>query len=82
MKEVMINIPGMQSAHCQNRVANAVKEIETVQIQKLAAGQLTVSYADDIRQEEIVQAIEKAGYAVDSATKANKAVCSTGCCNK
>lgn len=64
MKDLTIQIPDMQSAHCQARVNNAVKEIEGVQVHNLRAGQITVSLSSDNAKEEIVAAIEKAGYSV------------------
>jgi len=54
----------MQSAHCQARVNNAVKEIAGVQVENLQAGQITVSLSSDNDKEKIVAAIEKAGYNV------------------
>jgi copper chaperone len=64
MKEVIITVPDMQSTHCQTRVNNAVKEIEGVQVQNVEAGKITVSVASDNTKNEVVQAIEKAGYTV------------------
>lgn len=64
MKEVIIAVPDMQSTHCQTRVNNAVKGIEGVQVQNVEAGKITVSVASDNTKNEVVQAIEKAGYTV------------------
>ena len=64
MKEVIITVPDMQSTHFQTRVNNAVKEIEGVQVQNVEAGKITVSVASDNTKNEVVQAIEKAGYTV------------------
>jgi len=64
MKDVTIQIPDMQSVHCQARVNNAVKEINGVQIKNQEAGQITVSLSSDNAKEEVVAAIEKAGYSV------------------
>lgn len=65
MKQVVISVPNMQSAHCQTRVNNAVKEIEGAQIENVNAGKLTVSFASDNVKEKIFKAIENAGYTVD-----------------
>ncbi len=85
MKTITINIPNMQSTHCQIRVKNAVKEIEGVQIQNLEAGKLNASIASDKAKHELEEAIEKAGYTVvyeqSEALASNEAACSTGCCN-
>lgn len=72
----------MQSTHCQTRVNNAIKEIDGVQIQNLEAGKLTVSVASDNTQNEVVEAIEKAGYTVSLEDENNSSECSTGCCSK
>lgn len=72
----------MQSTHCQTRVNNAIKEIDGVQIQNLEAGKLTVSVASDNTQNEVVKAIEKAGYTVSLEDDNNSSECSTGCCSK
>ena len=66
MKNITINIPDMQSTHCQSRVNNAVKSIEGVQIQNLEAGKLTASIASDNIKQEVENAIKKAGYTVSS----------------
>lgn len=82
MKQVAIKIPNMQSTHCQTRVSNAVKGIAGVQIQNLEAGQLTVSVTSENLQNEVVQAIEKAGYTVALEEDDDKSSeCSTGCCS-
>ncbi len=72
----------MQSTHCQTRVNNAVKEIDGVQIQNVEAGKLTVSVTSDNTKNEVVQAIEKAGYTVSLEDDNNSSDCSTGCCSK
>lgn len=72
----------MQSTHCQTRVNNAIKEIDGIQIQNLEAGKLTVSVASDNTQNEVVEAIEKAGYTVSLEDENNSSECSTGCCSK
>ncbi|MEZ0005854.1 copper chaperone [Flavobacterium sp. 28YEA47A] len=81
MKQMIINIPDMQSAHCQVRVNNAVKDIEGVQIQNVEAGKITVTVASDTTKSEIVNAIEKAGYSVSPENSNSESDCATGCCN-
>lgn len=82
MKQVVISVPNMQSTHCQTRVNNAVKKIEGVQIQNVEAGELTVSVPSDNTKDEVVKAIEKAGYTVSLEDENNSSECSTGCCSK
>jgi len=67
MNQVTIHIPDMQSTHCQARVSNAVNAIKGVQIQHVEAGVITVSF--DHTKDEIVNAIEKAGYTVAQLDK-------------
>lgn len=79
MKNVELSIPGMQSAHCQARVNGAIKDIDGVKIQKLEAEKLSFSFESDDAKEELIEAIENAGYKVtDDSEKASS--CSTGCC--
>lgn len=80
MKEVKMSVPNMQSTHCQTRVNNAIKEIEGVQVQNVEAGKLTVSVASENTKDEVVNAIEKAGYTVSLESDNNSSDCSTGCC--
>lgn len=69
----------MQSAHCQSRVNGAIKDIDGIKVEKLEAGKLSVSVESDEVKEELVEAIEKAGYKVGGdGDKASS--CSTGCC--
>lgn len=82
MKNIIINIPDMLSAHCQSRVNHAVRGIEGVQIQHLEAGQLAASVASDSIKNEVEVAIKKAGYTVSSEEDSSASDCSTGCCSK
>ena len=68
MEEAIISIPGMQSTHCQVRVNNAVKTIEGAKVENVEAGKLTVSCTSENVKNEIITAIEKAGYAVATGT--------------
>lgn len=80
MKNIELSIPDMQSAHCQARVNNAIKDIDGVKIDKLMAGKLSFSVERDVVKDELVKAIEKAGYKVgDDSEKASS--CTTSCCS-
>lgn len=81
MKQLTISVPNMQSTHCQSRVNNAVQEIEGVQIDNIAAGHLTVSFTSESREEEVIDAIEKAGYTVSAEKDSNASGYNRGCCN-
>ncbi len=78
MKNVELSIPGMQSAHCQARVNNAIKGIDGVKIEKLEAGRLSFSFESDDVKEEMVEAIEKAGYKVGNNNTNSSSNSSTG----
>ena len=79
MKNVELSIPDMQSAHCQSRVNGAIKDIDGIKVEKLEAGKLSVSVESDDVKEELVDAIEKAGYKVGGDSDKDPS-CSTGCC--
>lgn len=81
MKNVELSIPGMQSGHCQARVNDAIKDINGIKIEKQEAGKLTVSVENDEVKNELVQAIEKAGYQVGADGSSKESSCSTGCCS-
>lgn len=80
MKNIELSIPDMQSAHCQARVNVAIKDIDGFKIDKLKAGKLTVSVESDEVKEELVEAIENAGYKVEVDDSESASSCSTGCC--
>jgi copper chaperone CopZ len=77
MKNITIQIPNMQSTHCQMRVNNAIKTIEGVTINHIESGIASISVENDMQQEEAIKAIEKAGYTIEhiesnSATEAEE----------
>ena len=79
MKNVELSIPDMQSGHCQGKVMVAIKDIDGVKIENLKAGRLSLSVESDDVTDELVEAIEKAGYKVgDDTEKASGSP--TGCC--
>ena len=83
MKQFKISVPDMQSTHCQTRVSNAVKDINGVQIDNLQAGEITVSVASEDTKDEVVKAIEKAGYSVSGKENCDTSEKSKGgCCSK
>lgn len=66
MTNLELSIPGMQSAHCQARVNGAIKDIDGLKIEKIAAGRLSVAVESEEVKEELIEAIEKAGYSVET----------------
>lgn len=61
----------MQSAHCQARVSNAVKQIEGAEIEKLEAGKLAVSLGSEDLEEKVKNAIVNAGYTIASTEESS-----------
>ena len=57
-EKLELSIPGMQSAHCQETVNNAIKTINGIEVQHMEAGKLSVSI-DSAEIKELVNAIEK-----------------------
>lgn len=75
MKNIELSIPSMQSAHCQTRVSDAIKNINGLTIAKTEAGMITFSVENEEAETMAITAIEKAGYKVDQPSD-----CVTGCC--
>lgn len=84
MKNITLNIPDMQSTHCQARVSHAVKAIEGAQILSLEAGSIGLSLENESVANAVIGSIQKAGYTVEGYNSAEKkddsSDCSTGCC--
>lgn len=81
MKQAVFNIPNMQSTHCQTRVSMAINGIAGVQIQKLEAGRLTVAMEEENKRDELVMAIEKAGYSISATGDNTSSACESSCCS-
>lgn len=69
MKTIQIQIPGMQSAHCQMRVTNAISAVDGAIINAITPGVADITVADDTQQQNILAAIEKAGYKTSIANE-------------
>jgi copper chaperone len=81
MKNVLLSIPDMQSAHCQSRVSAAINNIGGFKIEEIAAGKLAATVENDEVKEQVIAAIEKAGYKTSEEDNKTAADCSTGCCS-
>lgn len=57
----------MKSQHCMMVVTSTVKSIEGAQLKKVASGIAEIELATASKK-SVIEAIEKAGYAVNSAT--------------
>lgn len=61
--EKKFKVDGMHCDHCKNRVEEVVNDIKGVAARvHLKKGELTVLYAEDVADEQIIARIEKAGY--------------------
>ena len=58
-------VEGMHCEHCKNRVEEVINDIDgTAGTVNLKAGELIVSYAAEVSDEEIKAKIERAGYKI------------------
>ena len=64
MKEEMLNVPDMQSTHCQTRVRNLLEAISGIEIIAIESGKIDVKSNSELNIQEAIIAIEKAGYKV------------------
>ncbi len=66
MKEIVIKVNGMVCNGCENRVQNALKNIQGVEnvIANHNSGIVTVNAADDVTENVIVEKIEDIGFEV------------------
>lgn len=80
MKPINIQIPGMQSSHCMQRVKYAIDQINGVQIQELTKGSVKIILESDILKSKVIQSIEEAGYSTSIDTDTEKAECHSACC--
>jgi copper chaperone CopZ len=62
MKNLKIQIPDMQSSHCQLRVTNALNTLEGITINAIQPGLADITIQDEKQHEEALAVIRKAGY--------------------
>lgn len=63
METISLNIPNMKSPHCQMTVTNAVKDLGA-SVKSIASAHAEIEIAEGITKEDVVNAIQKAGYKV------------------
>ena len=63
METISLNIPNMKSAHCQMTVTNAVKDLGA-SVKSIAAAHAEIEIGEGITREDVINAIQKAGYKV------------------
>ena len=66
MKEIIIKEKGMMCGGCENRVKNAIKDIEGVEnvIADHTTGEVIITTNDNVSQNIIEEVIEDIGYEV------------------
>ena len=66
MKEIIINIKGMMCEGCENRVKNAIKNIE--EVENVTAdhntGKVVVTTNTEVSEEIVKEALEDIGYEI------------------
>lgn len=62
--KIKINIPNMQSSHCQMRVKNAVSSIPGVIVSSIEPGKAEIDLPETASQKEVTSAITAAGYTI------------------
>lgn len=75
MKTVKIEIPSMQSSHCQMRVTHTLNQIESVLDVITLPGSAMIKLEDHVEVNNIITEIERIGYSVDNAEFESKVKC-------
>lgn len=67
MKEIILNVKGIECSGCENRIQNAVKSIEKVKNVTASHinGTVTVDVEEDANINEIKDTIENIGFEVE-----------------
>lgn len=68
MKTIELEVPTMQSSHCQLRVKNAIANVQGIQVDEVVSGKVTIQVENESAQIAAIGVITKAGYEV---TKVN-----------
>lgn len=71
MNDVTLRIEGMSCGHCVGQVRNALARLDGVQVHQIQVGEASLSYdPETLALPEIVEAVKRAGYEVESAGRA------------
>jgi copper chaperone CopZ len=71
MNDVTLRIEGMSCGHCVGQVRNALARLDGVQVHQIRVGEAGLSYdPETLTLPEIVEAVKRAGYEVESAGRA------------
>lgn len=64
MNTTTIQVPDMQTPHCQSRVKDAVSKLSGVTVDSIQAGSLNVTLENPEALKSVTDAVSKAGYTV------------------
>lgn len=70
MQNIKMQIPDMQSAHCQMRVANAINKSVGVEIKKIMPTEVEINLTQE-NSDEIISSIKQSGYTVQNVQITN-----------
>lgn len=67
MREIILKVKGIECSGCENRIQNAVKNIEKVESVTAShtKGTVTVNTEDDANIDEIKETIENIGFEIE-----------------
>ncbi len=67
MVYINIKVSGMSCSHCARRIEEAIRGVSGVKEVKveLESGRVWVGASDGVKKEDVVRAVEQAGYRVD-----------------
>lgn len=66
MKNIKLTVPAMQSTHCQNRVREALKKVDQIEIKSIQPGIVEFSLTEENTLKPVYLAIQSAGYEIMS----------------
>jgi copper chaperone len=67
MSKLVLEIQGMSCGHCVSAVSEALRELDGVNVEAVRIGSAQVDYQPDVvSPEQIVLAIEDAGYTAET----------------
>lgn len=64
MKTIELEVPTMQSSHCQLRVKNAISNVQGIQVDEVVSGKVTIQVENESAQIAAIGVITRAGYEV------------------
>ena len=66
MKELKINIKGMECGGCENRVETAIKKLEGIETVSAdhESGDVVITSKDEINKDAILEVIDNLGYEI------------------